>query len=424
MTANVKHHAEERLIGLLLRCPERMDDVKSQGVTARDFDVPTLQNIFQIASDQWTASNHFGVYSIASSAPELMPTLLRLEQDSDMGDVVTYATAIKRHRWVDETIMALNELQGQMMRCDRNADVEIFQAKLAALAGTAAGDAIGKSASIPIATLAERFLANYESRSVKNYAVIPCGVNAISNLIGGWGRGQMIVIAARPGMGKTTLATQAALYTALTHRVGFCTIEMTADDLFDSFVAHVGAVNSRKVRKGDLDIVDQIFDAADDLAKRNLSVYESNGNMSAISTEIRKLHRNGCQLIVVDYIQIMHDREQRHASRVAELSYISTELKRLALTLNVPVIVTAQVNREFEKRTKHSAIGDITMPGLADIKDCGSIEQDADVVIFLNRREDEKDKEKGRVGVRVAKNRRGPSGSLMLNGDFTIGLIQ
>ena len=234
--------------------------------------------------------------------------------------------------------------------------------------------------------------------------------------------GEMIVIAARPSMGKTSLAMNIAEYVVLEQKlpVGVFSLEMTADSLVLRMLCSRARVNLRNVREGFLAERDfpKLTGAAGKLAAAPLYIDDTAGlSILQLRAKARRMvQQYGVKLFVVDYLQLLHSTSRRAENRQQEIADISNGIKALAKELNVPVIVLAQLNRELEKR------GPGTRPQLSDLRESGSIEQDADLVGLLykdtkeNAEDGEPDFENEALPVKlyIAKQRNGPTGDVNL----------
>lgn len=234
--------------------------------------------------------------------------------------------------------------------------------------------------------------------------------------------GEMIVIAARPSMGKTSLAMNIAEHAVLEQKlpVGVFSLEMTADSLVLRMLCSRARVNLRNVREGFLAERDfpKLTGAAGKLASAPLYIDDTAGlSILQLRAKARRMvQQHGVKLFVVDYLQLLHSTSRRAENRQQEIADISNGIKALAKELNVPVIVLAQLNRELEKR------GPGTRPQLSDLRESGSIEQDADLVGLLykdtkeNADDAEPDFESESLPVKlfIAKQRNGPTGDVNL----------
>jgi replicative DNA helicase len=234
--------------------------------------------------------------------------------------------------------------------------------------------------------------------------------------------GEMIVVAARPSMGKTSLAMNIAEHVTLELKVpvGVFSLEMTADQLVLRMLCSRSRVNLRNVRDGFLAERDfpKLTGAAGKMAAAPLFIDDSSGlSILQLRAKARRMwQQSGIKLFVIDYLQLLHSTSRRAENRQQEIAEISGGLKSLAKELNVPVIVLSQLNRELEKR------GPGERPRLSDLRESGAIEQDADLVGLLYRETKNKDgdeeveMEQDAIAVKlfIAKQRNGPTGDVDL----------
>lgn len=241
---------------------------------------------------------------------------------------------------------------------------------------------------------------------------VPTGFIDLDKVIGGLQAGNLIVVAARPSMGKTALALGMAEHAALSEErsVAIFSLEMSGDELIQRLLSSTAIVDAGRIRSGRLAPEDwsRVGRAADRLSAAKLFIDDSEGvSLGEMRTKCRRLKsREGLDLLIVDYIQLMEGATgRREESRVQEISAISRGLKMLARDLEVPIIVVSQLNRSPDARNDKR-------PMLSDLRESGAIEQDADLVLMIYRDEyynPETSEDKGVAEVNVAKNRHGPT---------------
>jgi replicative DNA helicase len=242
---------------------------------------------------------------------------------------------------------------------------------------------------------------------------IPTGFVDLDRLTGGLQRSDLIIVAARPSMGKTALALGIAYGAAVRHgrTVGIFSLEMSAEQLVQRLLSTETGVDSHRLRLGMIDDDEwvRISGAFGRLAEAQIFIDDSAAaSVMDIRSKARRLQaEHGLDMLIIDYLQLMSGR--RSENRVQEVSDISRGLKQLARELNVPVIALSQLSRAVEQRSEHR-------PMLSDLRESGSIEQDADIVMFIYREEkyDENSDKKGIVELIVAKHRNGPVDSINL----------
>ncbi len=242
------------------------------------------------------------------------------------------------------------------------------------------------------------------------------GFRELDNMLAGFQKSDLVILAARPSMGKTALALDIARMAAVKHQVpvGIFSLEMSAQQLIDRMVAAQAGVKAWNLRTGritDPTDFDKIRDAYDILSQAPIFINDEAANniikMRAVSRRLKK--ESGLGLVIVDYLQLMAPTQSRGTdSMVQQVTEISRSLKHLARELDVPVIALSQLSRAVEQRRGK--------PRLSDLRDSGSIEQDADVVMFIHREDKMTDgAEKNNIAeIMVEKHRNGAVGSIEL----------
>ncbi|MBN9044417.1 MAG: replicative DNA helicase [Rhizobiales bacterium] len=276
---------------------------------------------------------------------------------------------------------------------------------------------------------------------------ISTGIHALDGKMGGLQPSDLVIVAGRPGMGKTSLATNIAFNIANSYEpeqqadgtikaanggvVGFFSLEMSAEQLATRIISEQTEVSSSKIRRGDITETDfeKLVACSQVMQKIPLYIDQTGGiSIAQLAARARRLKRQrGLDVLVIDYIQLMTGSKKSGENRVQEVTEITTGLKALAKELNVPIIALSQLSRQVESR-------DDKRPQLSDLRESGSIEQDADVVLFVFREEyyvknleprDEFDpkyeewrqlyeKVRGTADVIIAKQRHGPTGTVKL----------
>ena len=267
---------------------------------------------------------------------------------------------------------------------------------------------------------------NLEERGQNPGAIngVSTGFTDLDKLTTGLKRGELIIIAGRPSMGKTALAMNIAESCALKEKkaVAIFSMEMGSEQIVTRLLGAVAKVDQNKMRTGELDENDwaEIADALGKLNEAPLFIDEGSAlNSYELRARARRLHSStegGLGLIVVDYIQLMSPLGNIGENRATEISEISRSLKSLAKELNVPVIALSQLNRNVDSRPDKR-------PQMSDLRESGAIEQDADVIMFIYREEayNPETLDKGIAEIILAKQRNGPTGDVRLTwvGEYT-----
>lgn len=241
------------------------------------------------------------------------------------------------------------------------------------------------------------------------------GWQDLDNMTAGLQRSDLIILAARPAMGKTTLVSNMAynIATVAKQPVLFFSLEMSKEQLVDRMLADASGVDAWNIRTGNLSDEDfgKLSEAMGELAEAPIFIDDTPGlSVLEMRTKARRaMHEHPLGLIIVDYLQLMQGSGRGDGNRVQEISEISRGLKLIARELNVPLIALSQLSRAVESRSPQ-------IPQLADLRESGSIEQDADIVMFIYREayyNPDTDRE-GITDLIIAKHRNGPTGRVEL----------
>ena len=409
-------------------------------------DVITLKNYFEQEGSLQEVGGHQYLIKLADSA-------------SPLTNVEYYAQFIYdkylRRELINTGYEIVNDAMKEDLDSDATTQIETAEKKLFELSNQ--GESQGGF--IDFAQALTSSLSQIEQAYQKDGKIsgLPTALDALDEKTGGLNNSDLIIIAGRPAMGKTALATNIAYNVAefMSHDksvdpksrgVAFFSLEMSADQLASRILSTVTQTPGHKMRTGELDNAEftRIAAAVRELETIPLYIDDTPGlNINAIRTRARRLKRNkGLGLIVIDYIQLIMGTgsKKTEGNRVQELSEISRGLKILAKELNVPVIALSQLNRGVEQR-------DDKRPVMSDLRESGSIEQDADIVMFVfrenyyiqneepkqragetpehlqNRMEEwqKRVRETANIGeVIIGKQRHGPTGTVKLfwNGEF------
>lgn len=427
VTAPYSHEAEEAVIGAVLINPDSFLSV-SGFLTAADF-------FFTRHSQVWQA-------------------MQRLHERKEPIDLITLADELQA-MGVSDSVDSLAFLTQTMRNTPTSIYVEVYgrmveraaiRRKLMEAADQIKALAIDEQAPIEaIIVDAESALFNVTDRQVKREFIpmrdavgdyfdriehlmnhqdeplgLPSGFNDLDTLLGGFQKSDLIIFAGRPGMGKTSFLLSTAVNAARNGaRVAIFTMEMGTDQLIQRMISMETGINSQKLRAGKLEQQEynRFVTAAGRISNFPIFIDDTPALSPAqIRTKCRRLqHEHGIDIIFVDYIQLMNAGGQYNNNRVQEVSYISRHLKELARELNVPVFSAAQLSRAVEQRQDKR-------PVLSDLRESGSLEQDADIVMFLYRDSvyNEAAEFPNQADILISKHRNGPVGTVSLYFDRTI----
>jgi len=265
---------------------------------------------------------------------------------------------------------------------------------------------------VPVKEIARNYLDRIEELHARGDDVIgvPTSFSDLDKLLGGLNKSDLIIVAARPGMGKTALQLSIAQAAARRHskRVAIFSLEMSGEQLVQRMIAAETRIDSQRLRRGDLQEQEWpiFYEAVGRISECQLFIDDTPSiTPMQLRTKARRLYaEHGLDLIMIDYLQLMYA-ERAQNNRVQEISEISRSLKGLARELDIPVVAASQLSRAVEQRQDKR-------PQLSDLRDSGSIEQDADVVIFIYRDEyyNPDSSERPNIAeINVAKHRNGPT---------------
>lgn len=332
--------------------------------------------------------------------------------------VVSYANIIQKkatirrliHASAEITELAFQEIEDTEFLLDR-AEQTLFKVSQRFL----------KKSFIPITDVLHESFERIDElhRESGKLRGIPTFFTDLDNILAGIQKSDLIILAARPSMGKTTLALDIARQIAVRAKesVAIFSLEMSKEQLVDRMICAEANVDLWKMRTGKLsssgenDDFSRIGNAIGILSEAKIFIDDTaNANIMEIRTKSRRLQAEyGLGLIIIDYLQLIEGRG--YENRVQEVSEISRNLKAIAKELNVPVIALSQLSRGVESREGH-------IPRLADLRESGSIEQDADVVLFIYREamyhQDLPPEKRNIAKIIIAKHRNGPTGSIEL----------
>lgn len=419
LTPLVSYESESALLGSLL-FDARQFDVISDAVQAKDFADETHAAIFTAIGAMAHAAKPIDVVTVH----EHMQGRVEIQALADLCNAGTlsesavrrYAEIIRERALSRQLVSVVN--QARDLAADHTIPiaerVDKVSAQLAGLAVDAPGDEwVSADAGM------DEFLLDLDDRcSGKGTPFLPTGLHALDlQLDGGMREGDLIIIGARPSMGKTALAMTIGIYCAkLRQPVAMFSLEMQRSDVWQRQVAMESDVSLSKIRQPHKRMSNMEFDAVTETSLRLKSlpfyVTDRTGlNINTLRTKTRALKRRfGLRLLIVDYLGLMHGTNHKD-NRTTQLGEVTRSLKELAKELGITVLLLAQLNREVEKRVDQ-------LPMLSDLRDCGEIEQDADIVLFPHRPIHLKPSlgEEWRyyATLRVAKNRAGATGDLNL----------
>lgn len=410
--------AEISVLGAMLLSADAVN-VALEKLHPEDFYKPAHQQIFEVAQDLFNSSQPIDAVTLSEGLRRTgsLDRIGGIEYLSTLIDAVPstsnteyYAGIVEEHS-LRRKMMQVGSVIGQIaQKTAEPIDEVVDQAEqqVFAIAERRVGDGLEEISDYLGAALEE---AEERHRSGAEVTGISTGFRDLDRKLAGLHPSNLVVVAGRPGMGKSTLGFNIAQNVALAgHTVGIFTLEMSKEEVVTRLLCSRGRIDSQKLRTGKLTENDftKLSNAAGALYKQNIYVDDSPGlTVTEIRAKCRRLQRKaGLDLVFIDYLQLMNGSGQEN--RQQEIAMISRSLKELARELSVPVIAASQLNRGVEAREDKR-------PRLGDLRESGAVEQDADVVIFIYRDEyynPEKVESKGIAEVVIAKHRQGGVGKV------------
>ncbi len=411
--------AEVSVIGSMMLDNSLIDSV-SEVLTRDDFYSTAHQNIFSAIVDVY---NNTGAVDIVILKNELSRLsllersgghiyLMSIEDAVPITvNVVHYAEIIKEKRLKRDLITATAIIQREAYDDSLKSDtlLELVEKKIYDITQRKF-----RKTNTDIDKLLIEAWDNIESMQGHNGAVtgVPTGFKSLDEITSGFQKGELIVVAARPSMGKTSFMLNIAENVSMNNKIPVLifSMEMSALQITKNMLCSIAEVDAHLMRTGTISDVDflRIPTAMGDLSQSPISIDDTPGlSLLEIRAKSRRFQsQKGIQLIIIDYLQLMEGNNTEN--RQQEITSISRGLKALAKELDVPVVAISQLNRSVEQREGHK-------PRMSDLRESGSIEQDADVVMLLHRDDYyDPNKNPGLVELNVVKQRNGPIGKIEL----------
>ncbi len=421
--------AEESVLGAAMLSADAANSVMDR-LASNDFYKPAHQGIFEAVAELFDGNQPIDIITVSDTLrrrDELeriggMSYLTGLIDSVPTASNIDYYAKIVEETALRRRLLAASGDINNLAFEDADIAEVMDQAEQAVFA--VAEKRMGEGL-MPVRPLLTSALEDIEQLGTRGSEVtgIPTGFHDLDRKLAGLHPANLIVIAARPSMGKSALATNIALNVARQgHPVAIFTLEMSREEVVQRLLCAVGRVDSQKLRTGQLQEQQwqRVARAAGDLFEAPVYIDDSASlTVTEIRAKCRRLKRQrGLGLVVVDYLQLMTGGNRRTENRQQEIAEISRNLKNLARELAVPIIAVSQLNRALEQRQDKR-------PMLGDLRESGAIEQDSDVVMFIYRDEyyhPENAETKGVAEVNIAKHRAGATGrvSMTFLAEFTL----
>ncbi len=424
--------AEQSLLGGLLLDNRKCDEVTEE-VGSKDFYSQSHRLIFNAISglqgngdpaDVVTTSEWLENEGNLEAAGGLAYLGTLANNTPSTANIMTYAKIVRERAILRSLIGAANDISDTAYNPEGRTPREVLDRAEQLVFDISERDGRSRKGFTSIQELLSRSIDRIEELYESKEAItgIPTGFSDIDAMTSGLQPGDLVIVAGRPSMGKTSFAMNIAEYVSVEKQlpVAIFSLEMPGEQLAMRMLASLGRINSNKIRTGRLVDEDwpRLNSAVGLLDKAPMFVDDSAGlNTLDLRSRARRIARdnNNLGLIVVDYLQLMSATETNE-NRATEISGITRSLKILAKELNVPVVALSQLNRSLEQRPNKR-------PVMSDLRESGAIEQDADVIFFIYRDEvyNEETEQKGVAEVIIGKQRNGPIGTtkLTFRGEFT-----
>ena len=417
--------AEQSVIGGLMLNQEAWDKIVHR-VASHDFYRTAHQIIFEVMGDLANANEPLDVVtisealqnrSLAEKAGGNAYLAEILEATPSAANIVAYADIVRERSTLRRLIHAANRIAESAFTPEGRTSADLLD-QAEHLVFTIADDKLKESGPTPInpvlTSVVDRIDELYKTR--ETVTGVASGFDALDRLTAGFQAAELIVVAARPSMGKTSLIVNFAEHAVMSDADGAVLIfsmEQPATQLVMRMLSSLGHINQSRLRTGDLSEDDwpRFTAAVSQLQDRNLYIDDTPAlTPNDVRARARRVAREagGLAMVMVDYLQLMRT-PRDFDSPVHEISEISRSLKAIAREMECPLVVCSQLNRAVDKRENKR-------PFMSDLRDSGAIEQDADVILFIYRDEfyHEDSKDKGIAEIIVGKQRNGPVGTVKL----------
>ena len=421
--------AEEAVIGSILLDPENCMPKAAELLTPECFYRPQHQQLFSIFMRKFSTgvTNDVllviedavteGIFETSAMAKTYLMGLMN--NVTSTANIASYCKIIADKAQIRSLINAANDILETAAEnaVDPQTMLDSAEQKIYDIRQ---GKQVGGLAKITdVIVEAFQHLSEISGDEAREHLGATTGFNQLDHVIGGLNRSDFIVLAARPAMGKSALALNIAVNSCKSTKrdAVIFNLEMSKEQLVSRMLAFEAKVNNNNMRTGKLtpDDWDKLAEAADVLSQLPIYIDDTAGvTVPQMKAQLRRMRNLG--LVVVDYIQLMQSPNKR-SSRVNEVSEITRQLKLMAKELNVPVLALSQLSRNAEKH-------DDKRPLMSDLRESGSIEQDADIIMFIHRDSyyNETEENKSLAECIVAKNRHGSTGTINLGwmGEYTL----
>jgi replicative DNA helicase len=400
---------EKAVAGMVLREPKNLATALALGVGPDDFTDFQARSVFGAAYDLWREGREIDVASVGRVRPNVAAEAAQFRRDAPRTqNFEPYAQALLDHRRQTEVMARLGEISHRLTNRRVMDPLGPTLEELARLIAYCRGGEKAARAVTVSEALAESLAEAEERLTAKSGLGVPTGIKNLDRVLGGFQKGSVYILGARTAVGKTTMAVNMALSASEAgKRVGFVTVEMSGVDIVNKMISRSGRITSGAYLSGNLSDaeVDRLHQATNVLGPLPITFVEvMRPTVDTLEIEAMRLEAEGIDLLIIDYLQLFEAGDGKHRTPREESKIVSTRIKMLARSLNLPVLVLSQLNRQAP---------DFGEPELVHIAESDQIARDADVVMFLFRLSAE-----GNHCLSVAKNRRGRKVAVQLRAEL------
>jgi replicative DNA helicase len=410
--------SEKAVLGAILKEPVHLSSVTAEGLLPEHFFADAHRRIFEVMMELDANNDPIDLVSVmeklkrgANSQGQEIGAgyLIELMESAPVAqNAFYYATQIKKHAYLRRIVAMGQSVSARASTADGDVTEFLgdFEKEIMSIFSEQDRQGGIMSASDILDSTLEEIEKRIESKGAPTG--VASGFRDLDALTGGFQRSDLIILAARPAMGKTALALNFAASAAkLGHHTVFFSLEMPRNQLMMRLISSEGRIDSSRLRKGDLgnDDLNRLKDASNKINVLPIN-FDDTGGISLVELRSRlrryKKDNDTLGLVIIDYLQLMGASSKRADSREREVAEMSGGLKSLAKELDVPIIVLSQLNRSADTRTDHR-------PKTSDLRESGAIEQDADLIMFVYRDEvyNPNSEDAGKAELIIAKNRHG-----------------
>lgn len=408
--------AEQYLIGSLINMPDLLDEIRSL-LKAEDFYKSCNQKLFSLLTKLSSEDIEIDLVTVLEYAKSNIENYGNITYITEIVTATSYCTKENAKEYAK--IIQDKSQRRSLIKLGRDLMTKSYDEGVSLVIEKAEEKIYSivsskeSSEFVSIGQALNESLNKLEERYSNGGGIIgvTTGYKELDNTISGLVKGDFMVIAARPSMGKTAFALNIGQYASKSSNVAIFSLEMSREQLMDRLLSAKCLVDYNAIKLGDLTESEftKIADGSNDLSKRSIWIDDETTNLNGIIAKCKYLkNTKGLDVVIIDYLQLI-ELSKAKQSREQDVSYISRELKKLAKKFEVTVIALSQLSRAPEQRADHR-------PMMSDLRESGAIEQDADEVMFLYRDDyyNKESEDRGMAEVIIGKNRNGPTKTIKL----------